>query len=118
MPIHVFNTFGNPSAIAGTTQAFGVNDTGQIVGRLQNATGFHGFLLSGGTYTILDDPSATNGTDVRGINALGQIVGTYNNATGQHGFVLTGGTYTTIDDPLATLDTTTPGSLNIRGPLP
>ena len=82
MPIHVFNTFDDPSAVTGTTQAFGVNDTGQIVGRLQNATGFHGFLLSGGTYTILDDPSATNGTDVRGINALGQIVGTYNNATG------------------------------------
>jgi len=79
MPIHVFNTFDNPPAITGTTQAFGVNDTDQIVGRFQNATGFHGFLLSGGTYTTLDDPLAGTmvgqGTQVNGIHATGQIVG-------------------------------------------
>jgi hypothetical protein len=35
--------------------------------------------LSGGTYTTLDDPSATTnfGTGAGGINAAGQIVGTY-----------------------------------------
>jgi hypothetical protein len=53
MPIHVSNTFDDPSAITGTTHAFGVNDTDQIVGRFQNTTGQHGFLLSGGTNGLL-----------------------------------------------------------------
>jgi hypothetical protein len=55
--------------------------TGQIVGSYSNASGGHGFLLSGGTYTTLDDPLATNGTTANGINALGQIVGGYANAS-------------------------------------
>jgi hypothetical protein len=62
MPIHIFNTFDDPSGITGTTQAFGVNDTDQIVGLYQTASGFFGFLESGGTYTTLDDPSATTAT--------------------------------------------------------
>jgi probable HAF family extracellular repeat protein len=74
----------------------------------------HGFLESGGTYTTLDDPSATQGTVARGINDAGQIVGFYTNATGQHGFLLSGGTYTTLDDPLATLGTVATG-INASG---
>src|SRR5436190_1788450 len=101
MPIHIFNTFNDPLALAGTTEAWGVNDTDQIVG----STGMHGFLESGGTYTTLDDPLATTGTSALGINDMGQIVGTYSNATGKHGFLLSGGTYTTLDDPLATAGT-------------
>ena len=31
MPIHVFNTFDVPSAFTGTTEAWGVNDSIQIV---------------------------------------------------------------------------------------
>ena len=31
MPISIFNTFNDPSASTGTTQAFGVNDMDQIV---------------------------------------------------------------------------------------
>ena len=44
------------------------------------------------TYTTLDDPLATNGTQAFGINAMGQIVGYYGNNSGNHGFVLSGGT--------------------------
>jgi len=78
---------------------------GQIVGSYGNESGSHGFLYSGGTngtYTTLDDPSATQGTFAQGINASGQIVGYYKNASGTHGFLYSGGTYTTLDDPLAT----------------
>ena len=39
-----------------------------VVGSYSNASGGHGFLLSGGTYTTLDDPLATNGTTANGIN--------------------------------------------------
>jgi uncharacterized membrane protein len=55
------------------------------------------------TYTTLDDPNASNGTQVYGINNAGQIVGGYD--IFQHGFLLSGGTYTTINDPFATRGT-------------
>ena len=73
-------------------------------GLTANASGNHGFLLSGALYTTLNDPSATNGTAATGINAAGQIVGTYQNASGNHGFFFnpSNGTYTTLDDPLGT----------------
>jgi probable HAF family extracellular repeat protein len=66
------------------------------------SSGLHGFLLSGGTYTTLDGPSATE-TVAAAINDAGQIVGTYVNNTGAHGFLYNpnGGTYITLDDPLA-----------------
>ena len=39
MPIHIFNTFNDPSELTHTTQALGVNDTDQIVGLYQTASG-------------------------------------------------------------------------------
>jgi probable HAF family extracellular repeat protein len=83
--------------------ASGINASGQIVGYYFNNTGQqeHGFLRSSnGTYTTLDDPLATNGTEAFGINDLGQIVGQYCNATGTHSFLYSGGVFTTIDDPV------------------
>src|SRR5262249_49433851 len=71
------------------TLAQGINNAGQIVGQYENANVFHGFLLSGGTYTTLDGPSAINFTVANGINDAGQIVGFYSNASGNHGFLLT-----------------------------
>src|SRR5215510_1654211 len=101
MPIHIFNTFNDP--LGNATRWAGVNDTGQIVGNYTDATGTHGFLESGGTYTSLDDPlaagGATGGTFPSGINNAGQTVGSFHNANGTHGFLLSGGTYTTIDVP-------------------
>src|SRR5258708_32097957 len=102
MPINIFNTFDDPSASTGTTQAFGVNDTDQIVGSYSNASGSHGFLESGGMYTTLDDPLATKGTTAQGINATGQIVGVYNTHNGTHGLLLTAATSTPHDHPAAT----------------
>jgi probable HAF family extracellular repeat protein len=98
MPINTFNTFNVPSAFTGETQAWGVNDTGQIVGYYNDNTGIHGFLESGGTYTALNDPMAMSATWAIGINNVGQVVGHFTNA-GFHGFLYNGGTYTTLDDP-------------------
>ena len=90
MPVYTYTTLDDPLALAtGSTSAQGINASGQIVGFYQNAGGFHGFLYSGGTYTTLDDPSATNGTLAQGINDAGQIVGHYQGASGPHGFLLT-----------------------------
>jgi probable HAF family extracellular repeat protein len=74
------------------------------VGSFTDANGHrHGFLLSDGQYTTLDDPNAgVFGTSAEGINDRGQIVGVYNDVNGyRHGFVLSHGQYTTLDDPLA-----------------
>jgi probable HAF family extracellular repeat protein len=56
------------------TQAFGINNAGQIVGGYQDSTGTHGFVYSGGVYTTLNDPLGTQ-TQAWGINDRGQIVG-------------------------------------------
>ena len=54
-----YTTFYDPLGVQGTF-ATGINDAGQIVGFYRGSNGlFHGFLLSGGTFTTLDDPSAT-----------------------------------------------------------
>ena len=88
---------------------------GQIVGAYQDGGGFHGFLLSGGSYTTLDDSLATGGTTASGINDAGQIVGTYTDASGTHGFLLSNGSYTTLDDPVALAGTTAAFGINDSG---
>jgi uncharacterized membrane protein len=88
---------------ASSSGAFHINDVGQIVGGFGTGsfpTGpYHGFLLSGGSYTQLDLPGTVSGTTASGINASGQIVGSWGGITGL-GFLLTGGTYTTIKSGL------------------
>src|SRR5205814_7020973 len=75
----------------------GINQLGQIVG---DADANNGFLYSGGTFTLLHDPSAAT-TQALGINDAGQIVGyNYNGGANTHGFLYSGGSYTAIDDPL------------------
>src|SRR5947209_13659886 len=102
MPINIFTTVEDPLATQ-DTQGQGINNAGQIVGDYADASGGHGFLLSGGVFTTIDEPvAAGNATSAKAINNFGQIVGTYNDAVGVHGFLLNGGIFTTIDDPLAT----------------
>lgn len=56
------------------TEAFGINDQGDIVGRYLDAGGVnHGFLLSDGDFTTFD--SAGPNTFAWGINSKGNIVG-------------------------------------------
>ena len=102
MTTYTYTTLGD-----GTygTSALGINDAGQIVGYyLLSSFGQNigrGFLYSGGIYTTLDDPLATDGTAAQGINATGQIVGYYvDSSNNDHGFLYSNGTYTTLDDPL------------------
>ena len=61
------------------TQAFGINDRGQVVGLYSNGTSTEGFLYSGGTYTTLSVPGNSD-TQAWGINDRGQIVGFYFNS--------------------------------------
>jgi probable HAF family extracellular repeat protein len=101
-----FQTIDDPLGVHGT-EAVGINARGQIVGLYTDANNVnHGFLLSGGQYTTLDDPhagaGASQGTFAEGINDRGQIVGGYIDADNvNHGFLHSGGQYTTLDDPSA-----------------
>ena len=66
-----------------TTEAFGINNLGQIVGLYEDNSGIHGFLDNMGIYTTLDGPPGSVTSYATGINDLGQIVGQY---TDQYGF--------------------------------
>ncbi len=111
VPSYVFSTLDDPNA--GTmpgqgTGAFGINAHGQIVGNYSDSNvEFHGFLLSAGQYTTIDDPNADPfGTQgAFGINTRGQIVGMYTDNMNPlliHGYLFNDGHYTTLDDPNAT----------------
>jgi probable HAF family extracellular repeat protein len=81
------------------TDAHGINDAGEIVGRFYTGNAVeHGFLDVGGTYTQIDAPGAS-ATDARGVNDGGQIVGAFFDGLIEHGFVDNGGTFTQIDAP-------------------
>jgi hypothetical protein len=90
---------------ASQTLANDVNGSGAIVGRYDDAVGFHGFLLIDGQFTTMDFPGA-NGTSCLGINEAGTIVGRFSRAGVDHGFIYRNGTYTQID---------VPGSLSTQG---
>ena len=87
-------------------------DGNNIVGFGTSDTGNVGFLYNGSTYTILNDPLATNGfglsqgTFAQGISG-DNVVGYYFDASKvAHGFVYNMATnsYTTLDDPKAGTD--------------
>jgi probable HAF family extracellular repeat protein len=82
--------FLNPPGATGS-KAFGLNNTGQIVGEYADTAGQeHGFLFDIATqaYTTLDFPNATS-TAAKGINDHGQVVGFYSDGQGTHGMELT-----------------------------
>jgi len=82
------------------TRAFGINNTGQIVGLYITADSrTHGFLLSHGGYTTIDVPGSIR-TNALAIDVHGQIVGRYDTPDGRaHGYLLSNGVFTTIDVP-------------------
>jgi hypothetical protein len=90
------------------TQALGINDSGQVVGRFVDATGAHGFVDTGGSFTTIGVPGnpGTAGIAATGINTSGQIAGWFATSstvsTGaliDHGFLYTGDSFTVIDVP-------------------
>lgn len=98
---------------ASWTVASGINDSGQIVGYYNDASGVrHGFLLSAGTYTTIDCPSPYTAQSIaNGVNSAGQIVGTCSAPGGVNGvygttrsFLLSGSVLTFLPDA--------PGSYN------
>ncbi|HTS34399.1 MAG TPA: hypothetical protein VMH04_01940 [Candidatus Solibacter sp.] len=84
------------------TQAFGLNERGDVVGDYTDSAGnVHGFLLSNGTFSSIDYPGAIL-TSARSINDAGEIVGAFSTANdpdAAHGYVLRAGKFTRKDFP-------------------
>ncbi len=120
MAIFRLNSFTVPSATA--TLGRGINNSGQVTGSYQDASGgSHGFIKDGSTFTTLDDPLAQLGaTFAYGISRDGPVVGDYvDNGFARHGFFFDShsGNYFTIDDPNGTQGTTARGITNGLGGL-
>ena len=84
------------------TVAQGINDSGQIVGSFQDATGghaVHGYVYTGGSFSPIDVPGASQQTYATGINDGSQVVGIFATTTGARTFVYTGGSFSPIDVP-------------------
>jgi hypothetical protein len=110
-----FTSIDFPGAAA-DTEAWKINDFGEIAGRYKGSTDgkFHVFDLSGGNFTAIpDDPDAFETAVVEdgGLNSAGQIVSQYHSSKQcplftsvgcLHGFLFSGGVYTTIDFPGST----------------
>jgi len=103
--VHNNGTFTDIPGPEGATAsaAFGINDSGAIVGDYTDSMGAtHGFLLKGTTYITLDVPGALS-TVAYGINNKGNIVVSWENSKGAYKSSLYNGkTYRTIDVPGAT----------------
>jgi probable HAF family extracellular repeat protein len=96
------------------TQAFGINNAGQIVGITQDAQAeLHGFLLDHGEFTTIDADEPLRNTLVADIDDGGRITGGSDFVT--HGVLRTrSGRFVTIDHPDAVL-ITNPLGINNRG---
>ena len=80
-PIYSFTTIDVPGARE--TAAYGMNNSGEIVGYyVADPLAIHGFLDTGGSFTTIDAPGATAGTFLYGINNSGQIVGAFSGTGG------------------------------------
>ncbi|HEY6338985.1 MAG TPA: hypothetical protein VIW68_10870 [Candidatus Sulfotelmatobacter sp.] len=86
-----------------STEVFGINIDGAIVGDYSTSSGvLRGFLLSHGTYTDIVHPNS-NFIIATGINDNGIISGYFADASDySHGFTYSSGIFTPIDYPGAT----------------
>ena len=81
-----------------------INASGQVVGYYFDGAGPHGgphgFVYSGGTFTLLNVPGALATWATR-INDNGQVTGSYEDGSSRYIFVYSGSTFTTLNIPNA-----------------
>jgi hypothetical protein len=78
--VYTFTTLDFPGAVV-NTYLEGINNFGTIVGTYNDATGSHGFLFAGESFTRIDFPDVAY-TWGYGINNLSDIVGGYVDGAG------------------------------------
>ncbi|MCU1285834.1 MAG: hypothetical protein JWO13_2184 [Acidobacteriales bacterium] len=101
---------------ASHTNAFGINNLGDVVGEFADANGTHGYLLTNGVFTTIDFPGANKFTRANKINDNGDIVGEYAAPNGVlTGFLLHAGTFTSIAFPDPNVFATEANGINTAG---
>ncbi|MGH8094359.1 MAG: hypothetical protein ACREIF_12945 [Chthoniobacterales bacterium] len=92
----------DPNDTVGFTEGRGINDAGTVCGDYSDGAAFHGFFLTGSTYTQYDVPGALS-TLVLGLNNAGDFVGNITASDGSSpAFISLGGNVTTFSAPGAT----------------
>lgn len=97
----VFTTLdqGPETGFFASTQAFAVNNAGEVGGTFFDPDTFRSFLLKNGAFTDFDVPGQGN-TLLEGLNTRGDSVGAFDDINLiQHGFVLSNGIFNTVDVP-------------------
>ena len=94
VPITISGVSGSSFSVSVTgtftySQVLGVNDAGVAFGEYYDASGYHGFLDSGGAVTTIS-VAGSNYTQLVGVDAVGDAYGYYSDASGWHGFVDSG----------------------------
>jgi hypothetical protein len=102
-----------PSATVGNsigiTNAFGLNNSGTVVGGTGSVNGLNGFSYntSSQTFTAVNVSPAlaeSNSTQAQGVNDAGHIAGYFIGNDGQlHGFIDSAGNFVQLDAPFATV---------------
>jgi hypothetical protein len=67
---YTLSTLDVPGSTAGSTIALGINEAGQVTGRYTDAIGDHGFVDTGGVFTILNVPGANSGGKPRSASTM------------------------------------------------
>lgn len=115
--LYNLTTFDVPEGV-GTTNVIGANNERMVVGFFSNATGNHGFLKSGDSFTTYDVPEAFAGTtEVNGINSRGQFVGVFGAGRGTKGFLNNSDVVTSFEVPGAVPGTTVAHGINNISPV-
>jgi len=70
-------TLAGPANDSNNSVAYGINDSGQVVGRSSGFNSVNGFLYQNGQMTTFLPASLNNGSVANAINNTGQIVGDY-----------------------------------------
>ncbi len=92
-----------PPNSAGGVIAYGINDSGTIIGTYTDSSGAqHGFLLTGKTYTSFDAPGEAITLGISINNKGDYTVQSADSGGNEHSFVNIGGTYTELLFPNAT----------------
>lgn len=110
---YFFKSIDDPNAASfgsnypAQTFAYGLNDSGTIVGSYRSAScpPAEAFEDSAGSFSTIDFPGSCQFGDdeVYGINNSGEAVGYYSDCCTVHGYLLLNGGYTTLDFPGSTL---------------